>query len=94
MNDSMDSDDGAYEDNDVQSAVCEEEEANENGENDEGVIEPGADDEDLSADWGAQRPVENEFLSWQPSIITITAGHSQTSGWRASYQEQRTLAPR
>ena len=68
-------------------------EDNENGENDEDVIELGADDEDLSADWGAQRPVENEFLSSQPSIITITPGQSQTSGGRASYQERRTLAP-
>jgi len=91
--DSINSDDGEYEDNDGQSEVSEEEEDNENGENDEDVLEPGADDEDLSADWGAQRPVENEFLSSQPSIITITPGHSQTSGGRASYQERRTLAP-
>jgi len=91
--DSMDSDDGEYEDNDGQSEVSEEEEDNENGENDEDVLEPGADDEDLSADWGAQRPVENEFLSSQPLIITITPWHSQTSGVRASYQERRTLAP-
>jgi len=80
--DSMDSDDGEYEDNDGQSEVSEEEEDNENDENDEDVLEPGADDEDLSADWGAQRPVENEFLSSQPSIITITPRHSQTSGGR------------
>jgi len=73
--------------------VSEEGEDNENGENDEDVLEPGADDEDLSADWGAQRPVENEFLSSQQSIITITSGHSQTSGGKASYQERRTLAP-
>jgi len=91
--DSMDSDDGEYEDNDDQSELSEEEEDNENGENDEDVLEPGADDEDLSTDWGAQRPVENEFPSSQPSIITITPGHSQTSGGRASYQERRTLAP-
>ena len=89
----MDSDDGEYEDNDGPSEVSEEEEDNENGENNEDVLEPGADDEDLSADWGAQRPVENEFLSWQPSITRITPGNSQTSGGRASYQEQRTPAP-
>jgi len=91
--DSMDSDNGEYEDNDGQSEVSEAEEDNENGENDEDVLEPGADDEDLSEDWGAQRPVENEFLSSQPLIITSTPGHSQTSGGRASYQERRTLAP-
>ena len=90
--DSMDSDDGEYEDNDGQSEVSEEEEDNENGENDEDVLEPGADNEDLSADWGAQRPVENEFLSLQPSIITITPGNSKTSGGRTSYQERRTPA--
>ena len=89
----MDSDDGEYEDNDGQSEVSEEEEDNENSENDEDVLEPGADDEDLSADWGARRPVENEFLSSQPLIITITPGNSQTSGGRASYQERRTPAP-
>ena len=91
--DSMDSDDEEYENNDDQSEVSEEEEDNENCENDEYVLEPVVDDEDLSAYWGAQSPVENEFLSSQQSIITITPGHSQTSGGRASYQEQRTLAP-
>ena len=73
---SMDSDNGEYADNDGQSEVSEEEEDNENGENDEDGLEPGADDGNLSADWGAQRPVENEFLSSQPSIITITPGNS------------------
>ena len=89
----MASDDGEYEDNDSQSKVSEEEQNGENGENDKNVLEPGADDEDLSADWRTQRPVENEFLSSQPSIITITPGHSQTSGWRVSYHERRTPAP-
>ena len=73
--------------------MSEEEEDNENGENHQDVLEPAVDDEDRSVDWEAQRPVENVFLSSQPSIITITPGHSQTSGGRASYQEQRTSAP-
>ena len=89
----MDSDDGEYENNDGQSEVSEEEQDNENGKNDKDVLEPGADDEDLSADWRAQRPVENEFLSSQPPIITIPPGNGQTSGGRASYQERRTPAP-
>ena len=72
--------------------MSEEEENGENGE-DEDVLEPGADDEDLSANWGAQRPVENEFLSSQPSMITITPGHTQTSDRRVSYHEWRTPAP-
>ena len=91
--DSMASDDGEYEDNDGQSEVSEEEENGENDKDDENVLEPGADDEDLSADWGAQRPVENEFFSSQPSIITITPGHTRTSGGRVSYHEWRTPAP-
>ena len=73
--------------------MSEEEENSENGEDDEDVLEPGVDDEDLSADWGAQRPVENEFLSSQPSMITITPGDTQTSDGRVSYQERRTPAP-
>ena len=46
----MASDDGEYKDNDDQSEVSEEEENGENGEDDEYVLEPGADDDDLSAD--------------------------------------------
>ena len=89
----MDSDDGEYEDNYGQSEVSEEKEAKENGENDEDVSEPGADDEYPSAYYGEQRAVEDEFLSSQPSIITITPRNSQTPGWRASYQQQRTPVP-
>ena len=91
--DSMASHNGEYEDNDGQSEVSEEEANGGNGEDDEDVLEPGADDEDLLADWGAQRPVKNKFLSSQRSIITITPGHTQTSAGRVSYQEQRTPAP-
>ena len=87
---SMATDDGEYENNNGQREVSEEEE---NGEDDEDILEPGADDENLSADWGAQRPVENEFLSSRPSIITITSGHTQPSGGRVGYHERRTLAP-
>ena len=90
---SIDSDDREYKDNDGQSEVSEEEKNSENGEDDEDVLEPGADDENLSTDWEAQRLVKNEFLSSQPSIITITSRHTQTSGGRVSSQEQRTPAP-
>ena len=51
--DGMASDNGEYDDNDGQSEVSEEEGNGENGEDDENVLEPGVDDEDLSADWGA-----------------------------------------
>ena len=87
----MDSADAEYEDNHGQGEMSEEEEDNENSENDENVLGLRADA--LSADRGAQRPVENEFLSSQPSIITITPGNSQTSGRRASYQKRRIPAP-
>ena len=59
--DNMASDDGEYEDNDDQSEVREEEENGENGEDDENILEPGAEDEDLSAAWGTQRPVESRM---------------------------------
>ena len=68
----MDSDDREHEDNDGQSQVSQKEEDNENGENDENVFHPVVENENYSADWGAQRPVENELLSSQTSIITVT----------------------
>ena len=68
-------------------------EEEENGENDEDVVEMGADVEDLSAHWGAQRPIGNEFLSSQPSILTITPRHTQASSRRISYLEWRTPPP-
>ena len=89
----IDSDDGEYEDNNGQSELSEEEENSVNGENDENLLELEVDDENLLADWETQSPVENEFLSTQPSIITITPGHTHSSGGRVSYQEWRTLAP-
>jgi hypothetical protein len=91
--DSIDSHDGEYEENDGQSEESEEEENGENGENDEDSLELGADDEDVSAHWGAQRPSRNEFLNSQPSILTITPGHTQTSGRSIGYMERRTPAP-
>ena len=91
--DSMASDDGEYEDNDGQSELSEEEENDENGVDKENVLKPGADNKNLVADWRALRPVENEFLSSQPSIIPITPGHTETSVGRESYQERRTPAP-
>ena len=51
------------------------------------------DHETLSAKWVAQRPVENEFLSSQPLIITIMPGHNQTSGGGVSCLKWRTTAP-
>ena len=57
--DSIDSDDGEYEDNDGQSEVSEEEEYAKNGADNENVLELGADDENLSADWGAKSSVPN-----------------------------------
>jgi len=59
----MDSDDGEYYDSDGQSEVSEQDEDNANGENDEDVLEPGADDEDLSADWGHRDQSRMSFLA-------------------------------
>ena len=59
----MYSDDGEYEYNDGQSEVSEEAEDNENGEKDENVLEAGVDDENLSADWGAQDQSRMSFLA-------------------------------
>ena len=76
--------------------MSEEEENGENDENDENyeeVVELGADNEDLSAHWKAQRPIGNEFLSSQPSILTITPRHTQASSRRISYPKRTTPAP-
>ena len=54
--------------------MSEEEDNGENGADHKNVLEPGGDDVDRSADWGAKRPVENELLSSQPSIITSRPG--------------------
>ena len=72
----MDSDDWKYEDNDGQSEVSEEKENGENDENDEYGSEPGANDENQLADWGAQRPGKNEFLSSQSFMIRIMPGYT------------------
>ena len=93
------SDDEENENNDGQSEVSKEEENGENDEDDkddeddEDVVELGVDDEDLSAHWGTQGPIGNEFLSSQPSILTITPGYTQVSCRKISYPERRTLAP-
>ena len=96
VDDNMASDHGEYKENDGQSEVSEEDENGENDEDDqddENGVEMRADDEDLSAHWGAQRPIGNEFLSSQPLILTITAGHTQASSRRISYPKRRTPAP-
>ena len=83
----MATDDGEYEDNHSESEVSEEEE---NGENDQNVVGMGADDEELSEHWGVQWLIWNEFFSSQPSILTITLGHTQASSRRISYPKRRT----
>lgn len=83
--DSIDSRDGEYEGNDSQSEESQEsQEENELGQH--------GDDEDLSADWGAQRPIGHEFLNSQPSILTITPGNTQSSSRSISYPGRRAPA--
>ena len=94
--DSMASENGEYQYNDGQRDVSEDEENSENDEedeDDEDGVEMGVEDEDLSARWGAQRSIGNEFLSSQPSILTITPGPTQASSRSISYPERRTPTP-
>ena len=84
--DSIDSNDGEYEDNDSQS-----EESTES-EEENGLGQHGDDTDHLSG-WGAQRPIGPEFHSLQRSILTITPGNTQNSSRRISYPGRRTSSP-
>ena len=59
----MASDDGKYLGNNSQSEVSEEEENGRNGEDEEDVVEMGADNEDLSAYLGEEWPMGRRFLA-------------------------------
>lgn len=84
--DSIYSHDGEYEGNDGQSQESQESQ-------EENELEQDGDDEDLLADWGAQRPIGNEFRNSQPSILTITPGNTQSSSRMIAYPVRRTPAP-
>ena len=82
---SLDSNEAAYEGNDGQSEESEESEGNELG--------PHGEDMDNPSVWGVQGPIGLEFLSSQLSILTISPGNSQNSSRRISYPGRRTFAP-
>jgi len=99
-NESLVSNDGEYEGNDGQSEESEEsEQESEESEQEseeseqENELSQHGDDTDHQSAWGAQRPIGHEFLSSQPSILTITPGNTQSSSRRISYPGRRTPAP-
>jgi len=77
VDESLDSNDGEYEGNDGQSKESEGSEENELGQHGDNTDHPSA--------WGAQRPIGREFLSSQPSILTITPWNTQNSSRRISH---------
>ena len=86
--DSGDSHDGEYEDNDYQSGESEEAGPIELDEDDE-------DDEDITADHGAQRPFGHQFLESQRSTVTVRVTPTQSSDQRTGYPGRKTPgAPR
>jgi len=78
---SLDYNDGEYEGNDGQSEESEESEENELGQH--------GDDTDHPSAWGAERPIQREFLSSPRWILTITPGNTHGSSRRISYPGRR-----
>ena len=87
--DSIDSQDGEYEDNDDQS----EEETEVDEVEEEKELEQYEENENLSSGWGVQRSIGYRFPELQSSILTITPGHTQSSGWVIDYPRQRAPVP-
>jgi len=81
-NESLDSNDGENEGNDGQSEENEESE-------EENELSQYGDDTDYQLAWGAQRPIGREFLSSQPSILTITPRNTQSPSRRICYPGRR-----
>ena len=78
VDDSDDSQDGEYVNDESQVEKTEEEEEEEEEEDDDELEQH--ENGNLSSGWGAQRPIGNAFPESQPSILTITSGHTQSSG--------------
>ena len=98
--DSIDSQDGEYEDYNGQSEETEvdeveqeEEEEEEKEEKEEEELEQGEENENLSSGWGAQRSIWYGFHEPQPSILTVTPGHTQSSGQGIDYPRRRAPLP-
>jgi len=94
--DSIDSQDGEYEDYNGQSEetkVDEVEEEEEEEEEEAEELEQGEENENLSSGWGAQRSIWYGFREPQSSILTVTPGHRQSSGWEIEHPRQRAPGP-
>ena len=56
-------------------------------------LEQGEENENLSSGWGAQRSIRYGFHEPQPSILTVTCGHRQSSGRGIDYPRRRAPVP-
>jgi len=56
-------------------------------------LEQGEKNENLSSGWGAQRSIWYGFREPQPSILTVTPGHAQSSGRGIDYPRSRAPVP-
>ena len=88
MDNSIDSRDGEYEDNDDSEEETEVDEVEEEEE-----LEQREENENLSSGWGAQRSIGYRFPESQPSILTITPGHTQSSSRVIDYPRRRAPVP-
>ena len=90
--DSIDSQDGEYEDYNGQSEETEVDEVEEEEEEEE-ELEQGEENENLSSGWGAQRSIRYGFREPQPSILTVTPEHTQSSDRGIDYPRRRAPVP-
>jgi len=89
----IDSQDGEYEDYNGQSEETQVDEVEEEEEEEEEEIEQGEENENLSLGWGAQRSIQYGFREPQPSILTVTPLHTQSSGRGIDYPRRRAPVP-
>ena len=71
----------------------EEEEEEVEEEEEEEELEQGEENQNLSSGWGAQRSIRCGFREPQPSILTVTPGHTQSSGRELGIGYPRRRAP-
>jgi len=91
---SIDSQDGEYEDYNGQSEETEVDEVEEGEEEEEEEeLEQGEENENLSSGWGAHSSIRYGFREPQPSILTVTPGHTQSFGRGIDYPRRRAPVP-
>jgi len=91
--DSIDSQDGEYEDYDGQSEDTEVDEVEEEEADEDEELEHEEENENLSSGWGAQRLIGYGFPETQPTILTVTPGHTQSSSRGIGYPRRRAPVP-